>query len=236
MPIKWEQIQLSKNRTSFVYEGKSIFNQSFSFVMEFHPPGIAAVEDASGAYHIGCDGNEIYSQRYSRTFGYYFDRATIIKDNLWFHIDIQGKRLYSQNYKWCGNYQENLCTVKDFDNHYFHIDSSGNRIYEENYLYAGDFREGFSVVYLNSGMFIHIDQKGKQLNKKEFLDLGVFHKGYATAKDSRGWYHINLDGEELYSNRYLMIEPFYNGFAFAETFNKQKVIVNENGEELIIKS
>lgn len=29
-----------------------------------------------------------------------------------------------------------------------------------------------------------------------FADLDVFHKGYARAKDSSGWFHINVRGED----------------------------------------
>lgn len=56
--------------------------------LKFHPPGLAAVEDESGWYHIDINENAIYSERYSRTFGYY-DGSAAVTDfaNSCFHID-----------------------------------------------------------------------------------------------------------------------------------------------------
>ncbi|WP_375561717.1 WG repeat-containing protein [Bernardetia sp. OM2101] len=47
--------------------------------------------------------------------------------------------------------------------------------------------------------------------------MTTFHKNFATAKDAKGWFHINKNGNEIYSERYLEIEPFYNGFALVTT-------------------
>ena len=60
--------------------------------------------------------------------------------------------------------------------------------------------------------------------------MGVFHKNFATARDSKGWFHINKKGEALYNERYLLIEPFYNGYALITTFEYIKKIINEKGE------
>jgi len=62
------------------------------------------------------------------------------------------------------------------------------------------------------------------------LDLGVYHKNFATARDKRGWFHIDMQGEELYPQRYLMIEPFYNGFALVTDSDGKKIVINEQGE------
>ncbi len=80
---------------------------------------------------------------------------------------------------------------------------------------------------------MHVDGRGLPLNGKLFNDLGVFHKGFATAKDSRGWFHIDVQGNELYSERYLIAEPFYNGFALVTDFDGNKLIINEQGEMIL---
>jgi hypothetical protein len=119
------------------------------------------------------------------------------------------------------------------NNHYFHIDLNGNRIYEQNYVYAGDYKDGIACVKSQDGFYRHIDNKGNFINDKSFLDLGVFHKNFATARDEKGWFHIDKSGNELYKNRYSLIEPFYNGYAVATDFKLNKVVINERGFDII---
>jgi hypothetical protein len=231
--MNWHNITLSADNTHFLFDEKPIFDKKFIEVLKFHSPGIAPVFDHSGAYHIDISGNELYSKRYSRTFGYYCNRASVIDNNLWFHINEKGERVYFDFYLWSGNYQENLCTVRNADNQYFHIDLQGNRIYTDNYIYAGDYKDGIACVKSQDGFYRHIDKNGKFINKKSFLDLGIFHKNFATAKDKNGWFHIDRQGNEVYKNRYLTIEPFYNGFALVTTFETEKIIIDEKGQKIL---
>jgi hypothetical protein len=227
--MNWQKIKVSSDNTHFLYDGEPIFDKNFIEILKFHAPGLAPVKDETGAYHIDTAGNPLYLERYSRTFGFYCNRATIIKKEGWFHINEKGKEAYVQNYTWAGNFQENICTVRD-SGAYFHIDLHGNRLYSENYLYAGDYKDGIACVKQQNSFFIHIDISGKAVNDKEFLDLGVFHKNFATAKDKNGWFHINKSGNEIYNQRYSAIEPFYNGFALVTLFDDVKVIIDESGE------
>lgn len=231
--MNWKEIQVSDDYTHFILNGKPIFGKGFIEVLKFHSPGLAPVKDISGAYHIDINGNELYSNRYSRTFGFYFNRASVIDDNRWFHINETGNRVYSDSYLWAGNYQEKLCTVRNDNNQYFHIDLNGNRIYADSYVYAGDYKDGIACVKLGNATYRHIDNKGQFINDKTFLDLGVFHKNFATASDKNGWFHIDKHGNEVYKNRYLTIEPFYNGFALVTTFTNEKIIIDEKGEKII---
>lgn len=227
--MNWKDIQVSDDCTLFTFDGTPIFDKSFIEVLKFHSPGLAPVKDNSGAYHIDSNGNELYSYRYSRTFGFYCNRASVIDGNRWFHINEKGVKTYSASYLWTGNYQENLCTVRNTDNQYFHIDLNGNRIYKQNYVYAGDYKDGIACVKSQDGLYRHIDNKGKFINDKSFIDLGIFHKNFATAKDKNGWYHIDKQGNEVYKSRYLTIEPFYNGFALVTKFENEKIIIDEKG-------
>ncbi len=231
--MNWKDIKVSDDNTHFTFEGKPLFNKRFIEVLKFHSPGLAPTQDNSGAYHIDVNGNELYSQRYSRTFGFYCNRAAVIENNSWFHINEKGERAYQNLFLWTGNYQENICTVRNAENHYFHIDLQGNRIYAGNYIYAGDYKDGIACVKSNDGLFRHIDNKGNFINDKSFLDLGIFHKNFATAKDKNGWFHIDKKGNEVYQNRYLMIEPFYNGFALVTTFENEKIIIDEVGKKVV---
>lgn len=230
--MNWQEIKVSADNTHFLFDGNPIFGKAFIEVLKFHSPALAPVLDNSGAYHIDIHGNPLYPNRYSRTFGFYCNRASVIEKDHWFHIDEKGQRVYTASYLWTGNYQEDICTVRNDNNQYFHIDISGDRIYSGNYVYAGDYKDGIACVKLKDGLFRHIDNKGKFINNKSFLDLGIFHKNFATAKDKSGWFHINKEGNELYRDRYLMVEPFYNGFALVTKPDNHKIIVDEQGKKV----
>jgi len=231
--MNWKDIKVSDDNTYFIFDGKPIFGKIFIEVLKFHSPALAPVLDHSGAYHIDINGNELYANRYSRTFGFYSNRASVVENNQWFHINEKAERVYSASFLWTGNYQENICTVRTENNQYFHIDLNGNRIYKDNYFYAGDFKNGIACVKLHNGRFKHIDINGYFINNKSFLDLGVFHKNFAIAKDERGWFHIDKNGKELYKERYSMIEPFYNGFALVTQLENTKLIIDESGKKII---
>jgi hypothetical protein len=228
--MNYQEIKVSPDNTHFLYKDKPIFDKKFIEVLKFHIPGLAPVKDDTGAYHIDTAGKSIYLERYNRTFGFYCNRAAVISGKNWFHINEKGERAYPQNYAWTGNFQENICTVRDFEDNYFHIDLQGNRVYPEIYLYAGDYKDGIACVKQQNGFVKHIDTSGNPLNDNEFLDLGVFHKNFATAKDKDGWFHIDKNGNEVYQQRYLAVEPFYNGFALVTTFDETKMIIDEQGE------
>lgn len=231
--MNWKDIQVSDDNTHFIIDGKPIFDKTFIEVLKFHLPGLAPVKDNSGAYHIDSNGNELYSNRYSRTFGFYCNRASVNDNNSWFHINEKGDKIYSIYYLWTGNYQENICTVRNTYNQYFHIDINGNRIHKQSYVYAGDYKDGIACVKSQDGLYRHIDNKGMFINDKSFIDLGIFHKNFATAKDKNGWFHIDKNGNEVYKNRYMTIEPFYNGFALVTTFESDKIIIDEKGLKIL---
>lgn len=231
--MNWQDIKISSENTHFEFEGRPIFGKTFIEVLKFHSPGIAPVLDNSGAYHIDSNGNELYQNRYARTFGFYCKRAAVIENNSWFHLNEKGERVYAASFLWTGNYQENLCTVRDKNNQYFHLDLNGKRIYPDNYIYAGDYKDGIACVKCQDGLYRHIDNKGEFINGKSFFDLGIFHKNFATAKDKDGWFHIDREGNELYNKRYLAIEPYYNGFALVTTFDMEKIIINEKGQKIL---
>jgi hypothetical protein len=231
--MNWQDIKVSADNTHFLFNGKEIFGKRFLEVLKFHSPGLAPVQDESGSYHIDSLGNQLYADRFTRTFGFYCNRAAVVRDDKWFHLSDTGKQAYTNTFAWTGNYQENLCAVRYRDNKYFHIDLDGNRIYSDSFIYCGDFKDGFACVKTANGVYRHIDNNGNFLNDKSFLDLGIFHKNFATAMDKDGWFHIDKDGKEIYRHRFLAVEPFYNGFALVTQFDKNKAIIDEQGQKII---
>ena len=230
--MNWREIKDNQTEKRFYFDNRPLFKQ-FKNILKFHEPGLAPVEDESGWYHITTDGEPLYAERYGRTFGFYCNRAAVTSKDGCFHIDTTGKAAYSAKYAWCGNFQENICPVRDKNGKYFHIDPDGKRLYGENYLYAGDFRDGIACVKCSDGLWRHIKSNGEFLNGRGFLDLSVFHKNIAPARDEKGWFHSDLEGKALYTERYLNIEPFYNGFALVTNFDWSKKIINEKGEVIL---
>jgi len=229
--MKWSEIEMSDDQSTFMHRGKVLFKREFNKVMKFHEPGLAPVCDEKGWYHIKMDGNELYSARYEQAFGFYYGRAAVASGaKLWFHIDEVGRRVYPDNYSWAGNYQEDLCVVSSSNDHYFHIDKNGDRIAKHEYLYAGDFSEGAACVMIPDKTFTHIKRDGTYLHGKFFKDIGIYHKGFATAKDSRGWFHIGRMGQAIYDARFALLEPFYNGQAFAEDLSDRKCVIDMCGK------
>ncbi|MCF2138500.1 MAG: acetylserotonin O-methyltransferase [Candidatus Lokiarchaeota archaeon] len=210
-------------------DGTPAYSARFQNVLSFHPPGVAAVVDNTGAFHITSTGEELYPHRFDRSFGYYYDYAAVVKNRNWFHIDLQGDRVYLDNYRWVGNFQEKFCAVRDMNNRFFHIDLEGKKIYTTTFVYVGDFKYGIAVARLDNGFAIHINQEGIPLYTSKYYDLDNFHKGFARARDKRGWCHIDMKGEPIYSERYQLVEPFYNGYARVVKFEGTSGIIDESG-------
>jgi hypothetical protein len=228
----WAETRVSACRTHHLREGQPLYAPRFTEVLSFHPPGLAAVKDATGAFHIDAAGHPVYTRRFARTFGFYEGLAAVEAQEGAFHLRPGGTDLYAERYAWCGNYQQGRCTVRQKAGEavYFHLDGTGRPAYPERYAYAGDYREGIAVVQERSGLHLHITLEGQPLNGRRFLDLDVFHKGHARARDSRGWHHVDADGEPLYARRFAAVEPFYNGQARVERKDGALEVLTERGE------
>jgi hypothetical protein len=79
--MNWQDIKVSADNTHFLFSGKEIFDRQFIEVLKFHSPGLAPVQDESGSYHIDSNGRQLYAERFSRTFGFYCNRAAVVQDN-----------------------------------------------------------------------------------------------------------------------------------------------------------
>lgn len=228
----WQMLEVSSDQTHHLIDKEPAYMTRFLFVLKFHEPGLAAVKDLTGAFHINALGEPAYSNRFLQTFGFYEARAAVQDISGWYHILSNGSELYSSRWAWCGNYQQGHCTVKDLTGNFFHIDLHGQKSYAQNFCYAGDFHDGYAVVQNNKGFHTHIDFKGSLLHGKWFTDLDVYHKGFARAKDNLGWFHIDCLGLPIYEERYKNVEPFYNGIARVETTLGGIYRITEKGDVL----
>jgi len=230
MPTEFPLV--AREGTHHLKDGEPAYAARYFRVMKFHVPGLAAVIDASGSYHIRPDGSPAYESRFIEAFGFYEERASVRDHSGWYHILASGKPAYQERYAWCGNYQESRVTVRNQAGFYFHLDEYGRRTYAEHYLYAGDYRDGIACVRRADGSCLHIDKQGHLVHAFTFGDLDVFHKGYARARDEGGWFHLRQDGRPAYAARFAEVEPYYNGQAFCREWSGRRVIVDHNGEVL----
>ena len=230
MKSSLNEIAISPYETHHIFENRPLYSTRFQSVLKYHLPGLAPAKDLTGAFHITLEGNPAYQERFKQTFGFYCSYAAVETDTGWCHIAADGKPIYKDRYAWCGNYQENLCPVRDSQGNYFHIDLQGARIYPVNYRYAGDFKDGIAVVCHENGKSSHINTHGALIHSNWYHQLDVFHKGFARAKDEEGWFHLTKEGVPAYTHRFIDIEPFYNGQAHAQTRGGALVIINETGD------
>ena len=230
--MNWQQIRASLDNRSFVFEDQRLFDREFIEVLNFHSPGIAAVRDESGAYHINSLGQPLYRKRFLRTFGFYDGRAAVVDLDGWKHIDEQGEEVYAHRFSWAGNYQEHICPVRLQTGKYIHINLDGEQIGDNEYLYCGDFKDGIASVQLTSGRYTHVLTSGQPLHGRTYLELGIYHKCYATARDEDGWCHIDKCGTPLYNERFWSVEPFYNGLARVRDLNGNLLVINERGIQI----
>lgn len=225
----WKESKPSEDGTHHVTDNGPLYEDRFDSVLSFHEPGLAPAYIDGKWFHITAEGKPSYKQVFDEAFGFYYNRAAVRVNEDWFHILPNGQRAYPSNYSWCGNYQQELCAVRESKGQYFHINLDGAPIYDEKYFYVGDYREGFAVVKNKTGC-THIDANGQLLHGTYYRDLGVYHKGHATARDDYGWFHIDKKGNPLYSQHYKLIEPFYNGLALCEKLDGRKIRISPSGQ------
>lgn len=233
MSEAWTGLRVARDRTHHVLGERPAYAARFERVLKFHPPGLAAVRDASGAFHIGADGHAAYAHRYAESFGFYEERAAVRDEAGWLHVLPDGQPLYAERYGWCGNFQEGRCTVRTPAGAYLHLCVDGAAAYAERYRYAGDFRDGAAVVQRDDGRSTHIDARGGLVHGRWLLDLDVFHKGHARARDEDGWHHVDEQGRPIYGRRFAAVEPFYNGQARVERVDGALEVIDERGASVV---
>ena len=225
--------RVSKSRTYHEINGRRLYEKRFDEVMSFHEPGLAPARMGNYWFHIKPEGERAYGCVFYHVWVFYFGLAAVRSGRDYYHILPDGRAAYSSRYEWCGNFQDALCTVMSKERRYFHILKNGKRAYKQDYNYAGDFKEGFAVVQMDDRRFQHIDREGNHRHYSPFLGLEPFHKGLAAARDSAGWFHINLRGEPMYSRRFAFVEPYYNGRSKVIAMDGSHIVIDKSGNTVL---
>ena len=66
--MNWKEIKISSDNKAYLFQENQLFGKVFIEALKFHSPGLAAVKDESGSYHIDVYGKELYKERYKVTF------------------------------------------------------------------------------------------------------------------------------------------------------------------------
>lgn len=227
----WRRAGVSSDETHHLIDGLPLYKKRFLRVLSFHEPGLAAVCEKKGAYHINIHGRSVYASIFIDAVGFYENLAAVQEEGGWRHVRPDGVPAYNAFYVWCGNFQGGRAAVRGKTG-YYHILPDGRALYNKYFLYVGDFRERRAVVRLDSGLCRHIGEDGKFAHSICYHDLDVYHKGFARARDEYGWMHIGGNGRPAYRRRFAMVEPFYNGRALAETLTGEIVTIDKTGNNI----
>lgn len=220
--------KLNMEETGYVVGGEPAFGRVFQRAMSFHfPEGMAAVRDASGAYHITSEGHPAYARRYLDAAGFYGGLAAVRDARGWFHIRTDGNPAHVRRFRWSGNFQEARCPVQD-SRGFLHVCPDGTDAYAQRYSYVGDFKGGVAVAH-SQGEAFHIRPDGSLLTGQRHKHAEPFHKSYAVVRDESGFFHVDRAGHPLHHMRFAAAEPFYNGVALCRTSSGDLLRLRENG-------
>ena len=174
--FKWKESVVSKDRRYHTVIGKPLYKERFDEVMSFHEPGLAPAKKGNQWFHICQDGIRSYRASFDRAWGFYFGLAAVNKDGTFYHITPDGRPMYELKFSWVGNFQENVCAVRDLEGRYFHIKPDGTRLYTKNYRYVGDFKEGFAAVFDKDGHSFHIDREGESARQNQSSQIAILRR------------------------------------------------------------
>ncbi|MBR4987783.1 MAG: histidine phosphatase family protein [Methanocorpusculum sp.] len=157
---------VSADKTHHVFEGMPIYDARFSEVREYCLPGIAAVCDESGAYHIDFFGKPLYTERYEAV-GDFSDSTAWVKDaGGYFYIDENGSRINSETYTYAADFCDRTAAVYHAFCGATHITTAGEMLYNDWYYDVRSFEDGTALVRDDEGWH-RINKGGEILSAAE---------------------------------------------------------------------
>lgn len=155
----------SADGTYHEFCGSPIYEKRFKTVGPFRFPGLAAVFDDSGAYHIDFSGNPVYEERYLWV-GDYADDCAVVKTagGAYFHINEEGRRIGHNNYLYAEEFFEGAAVIYRKNYGATHITTGGEMLYGDWYFDARRFVNGEALVRDEDGWLV-IDMTGKEIRR-----------------------------------------------------------------------
>ncbi|HJK18289.1 MAG TPA: histidine phosphatase family protein [Methanocorpusculum sp.] len=157
--MDFDDLIISPDGTHHLYEGTPIYEHRFQSVGPFCFPGIAAVCDNTGAYHINLLGEPAYDERYVWAGDFAEGVAPVRnKEGRYLFIDEAGKPIAFETYLYATGFSEGSAVVYHETLGATHITTAGELLYGDWYYDARPFAGGRAYVRDDDGwMFITQD-------------------------------------------------------------------------------
>lgn len=203
----------SADKTHHVFDGSPIYEARFSEVREFRFPGLAAVRDESGAYHIDFFGRPLYAERYEKVGDFSDSTAWVKTADGFIYIDENGSRINAETYAYASDFAEKTAAVYHAVCGATHITTAGEMLYNDWYYDVRPFENGKALVRNDAG-WQYINRGGEHLGPAE-APADDLPKG-SVRIELRKNRIAELLSRQQYDSAILLLrhaerEPFYRG-------------------------
>jgi hypothetical protein len=166
-----DDLIISPDATHHLYCGTPIYKRRFHRVGPFRFPGLAAVSDDSGAYHVTFLGEPAYAERYAWVGNFSEGVAPVQTLNgRYLFIDEEGKPIAFETYLYATEFSEGSAVVYHETRGATHVTTAGELLYGDWYYDARPFTGGKAYVRDDIGwLFICLD--GSILKRTEEPDV-----------------------------------------------------------------
>lgn len=163
--MEFAELGIDPKGTHHLSEGVPIYDRRFDAVGPFCFPGLAAVRDASGAYHINFLGEPAYEGRFEWT-GNFSEGVAAVRtaDDRYHHIDENGNPITFDTYLYATNFSKGSAVVYHETFGATHITTAGEQVYGDWYFDARPFSAGSAAVRDETGWLL-IDASGVPLSR-----------------------------------------------------------------------
>lgn len=162
--MNFSDLTVSSEGTYHLFEGEAIYEKRFLQVGPFQFPGLAAVTDETGSYHINFFGEPVYPERYAYV-GNFSEEVSLVKnfEGEFFFIDEKGTPISFEKYFFATDFSQGSAVVYHKKFGATHITNAGELLYGDWYFDARPFKEGRAFVRDDSGWLL-INSSGEKIS------------------------------------------------------------------------
>ncbi|MDR0438791.1 MAG: hypothetical protein LBH02_01045, partial [Methanocalculaceae archaeon] len=166
--MNFDDLIISPDATHHLYCGTPIYKRRFHRVGSFHFPGLAAVSDDSGAYHVTFLGEPAYKERYAWVGNFSEESVAPVQtsNGRYLFIDENGKPITIETYLYATEFSEGSAVVYHETFGATHITTAGELLYGDWYYDALPFARGKAYVRDDDG-WLFINSDGTVLKRTE---------------------------------------------------------------------
>ena len=153
--------------------------------------GRAAVNNATGWFHILPSGVPLYTVRYAWCGNFQQGAAVVLTSKGdYLHVDDVGQPLYRRRgYRYAGDFRDGVACVMLSNGMYRHLRTDGTYLHDEVWLELGVYHKGYATARDAKG-WCHIGRDGKPIYEHRFQSLEPFYNGRAKALSHDGTHKV----------------------------------------------